>query len=219
MRQEPFSCVIFDIDGTLTNTNELIFASFNHITQRHLGKTFAPREIIGFFGPPEEGAIERLLGSDQVPAAMDELCMFYKSMHGKMAHLHPGIVDVLTHLRERGIKLAVFTGKGLRTASITLDEFNLTSFFDVVISGNDVENHKPDPEGIQKVISKFSLVPGEVLMVGDSVSDVLASRGAGVKVAAVLWDSYDKDRVLEAKADFVFYHVHEMLEWFRVHTN
>ena len=207
------------MDGTLTQTNQLIFASFNHITQKYLGKTFAPREIISWFGPPEEGALERLLGADRVGMAMDELCEFYRTNHAEMAFLHPGIQEVLQLLKERGTRLAVFTGKGRRTARITLDEFKLSHFFDYVVSGNDVVNHKPHPEGIQKVIRHFSLSPSDVLMVGDSLSDVNASRGASVKIAAVVWDSYDKERMLIAETDFVFHNVGEMLDWFRLHTN
>jgi phosphoglycolate phosphatase-like HAD superfamily hydrolase len=56
-------------------------------------------------------------------------------------------------------------------------------------------------------------------MVGDSLGDVKASRAAGVKVAAVVWDSYDKERVLQANADFVFHTVNEMFEWFKSHIN
>ncbi len=61
------SCVIFDIDGTLTQTNDLIFATFNHVAQRYVGKTFSPPEITAMFGPPEEVAIERLVGEDRLP--------------------------------------------------------------------------------------------------------------------------------------------------------
>jgi HAD superfamily hydrolase (TIGR01549 family) len=214
-----FSCVIFDMDGTLTRTNNLIFASFNHITQKYLGKTFSPKEIIGFFGPPEEGAIAKLIGADRLDEAMDELCTFYRSNHRAMAQLHAGIESILQLLKERGTKLAVFTGKGTRTAMITLGEFGIADFFECVVSGNDVVNHKPHHEGIQKIIETFSLAPDEVLMVGDSMSDVNASRGAGVKMAAVLWDSYDKERVLAANTDFVFHSVDEMHAWFRLHTN
>ena len=219
VQRDRFSCVIFDMDGTLTQTNELIFASFNHITQKYLGKCFTPKEIVGFFGPPEEGAIEKLLGAELLDQAMDELCEFYRTHHGAMAKLHSGIETILQLLKERGTRLALFTGKGHRTATITLEAFGIARFFEYVVSGNDVVNHKPHHEGIQKVLDKFSVSPNEVLMIGDSMSDVRASRGAGVKIAAVLWDSYDKERVLAANADFVFHNVGEMHEWFRLHTN
>ncbi|MBI5474078.1 MAG: HAD-IA family hydrolase [Ignavibacteriae bacterium] len=219
MQSNGFSCVIFDLDGTLTQTNPLIFASFNHITEKYLGKTFTPREIISWFGPPEEGAIEHLLGADRVDEVMDELCEFYQARHSELARLHAGIPEILRHLQEREIRLAVFTGKGSRTADITLKEFNIGSYFELVVSGNDVVHHKPHPEGIQKILGHFALDPSHVLMIGDSLADIKASRAAGVKVAAVLWDSYDKERMLAAGADFVFHNVGELQDWFRHSMN
>jgi pyrophosphatase PpaX len=213
------SHVIFDMDGTLTQTNALIFASFNFITEKYLGKTFSPREIISWFGPPEEGAIEQLLGADRVDEVMDELCEFYKAKHKELARLHSGIPEILQLLSGQGITLAVFTGKGSRTADITLSEFNIAQYFDLVVTGNDVSHHKPHPEGIQKIIRHFDVSPSQVLMIGDALADVKASRAAGVKVAAVLWDSYDKEGMLSANADYVFHHVGELHDWFRRSIN
>lgn len=213
------SCVIFDIDGTLTRTNELIFASFNHIAQKYLHRTFQPAEIVAMFGPPEEGALAPLFGEENLPRIMDELCEFYRAHHHALAGLHPGIEDVLQFLKSRNIRLAVFTGKGKRTTDITLESLGLAGYFDLIVSGNDVEKHKPDPEGILKVIRTFDLRPQEVLMVGDSLGDIKASRGAGVNMAAVLWDSYDSERVRSAGAEYVFYEVGELLAWLRTHIN
>jgi len=207
------------MDGTLTQTNRLIFASFNHIAQKYLEKTLTPQEIISLFGPPEEGGLSRLLGPEHVASAMDELCCFYKAHHNALASVHAGIHATLKWLRKHGVRLAVFTGKGNRTTTITLEEFGLAGYFELVVSGSDVQNHKPHPEGIRKVMSAFSLDPGEVLMVGDAIADIHASRAAGVRVAAALWDSYDKERVLNANADLVFHRVDDMLLWFREHLN
>ncbi len=213
MDRGTLSCVIFDIDGTLARTNDLIFASFNHVARKYLQRTFPPEEIVRLFGPPEEGALRVMFGDDQVPAAMDELCAYYSEHHAAMASVHPGISEILTFLRARGVKLAVFTGKGRRTTGITLDGLRLSPFFDLVVSGNDVTRHKPDPEGIFKVMGTFGLPPERVLMVGDSVGDIKASRAAGVRMATVLWDVHDRERVIRAATDLVFHSTGEFLEW------
>ena len=216
---KPLSCVIFDMDGTLTRTNELIFASFNHVANRYLGKTLDPAEIISLFGPPEDGALATLVGKQRAQAAMEELCDFYAQHHGDMAHLHTGVEDMLRFLKERGVKLAIFTGKGRRTAEITLNQLCIGEYFDLVVSGTDVVRRKPHPEGIMKVIEKFSLLPSEVLMVGDALSDVIASRSAAIKIAAVVWDSYDKERVSQAGTDYLFHTVGDLHNWFRACVN
>jgi len=207
--------VVFDIDGTLTRTNDLIFATFNHVMSRHCGRTYEPREIIALFGPPEEGALLPLVGEERLPIVMDELCAYYKEHHQAMASLHPGIDDVLSFLKGKDVPLGVFTGKGRRTAMITLDSLGITGFFDMIVSGNDVVRHKPDPEGIRKFIAAYGIPPSDVLMVGDAAGDVTASRGAGATSVAVLWDSYDRERVLRAGPDMVFDDVQGLLTWFR----
>jgi len=215
----PIRCVIFDMDGTLTRTNELIFASFNHVASKYLGTTMTPREIIGLFGPPEEGGVAKLVGDDRAHAAMDDLCAFYKKNHSSMATLHPGIEEVLRFLRASGIRQAVFTGKGRRTTTITLEAFNIRSYFDLIVSGTDVSNHKPHPEGIYMVLSAFGIPAEETLMVGDSLADIRASRDAGVRIASVVWDSYDKERVMKENPDILFHTAEEMLRWLRARSH
>jgi HAD superfamily hydrolase (TIGR01549 family) len=211
--QRVVAGVIFDIDGTLTRTNELIFATFNHVAAKYCGRTYSTREIIALFGPPEEGALIPIVGAERLDAAMDDLCEYYRRQHGAMAGLHDGMEEVLAFLKSRHIPLAVFTGKGRRTAQITLEALGIEGYFDMIVSGNDVVRHKPDPEGILKVIEAYALPPSHVLMIGDAVGDITASRAAGVTPVAVLWDSYDKERVARAGADMVFHEVSGLLAW------
>ena len=186
---ERLSCVIFDIDGTLTSTNALIFATFNYVAEKHLGRAFTPAEIIGLFGPPEEGAVEKVFGPAMVPQVMDEMCAFYRANHGAMANLHEGMGEALRLLKERGIRLAVFTGKGRRTAGITLAVLGLPQSFEMIVPGNDVATFKPDGEGIRRILDGLHVPASETVMVGDSMADVHASRDAGVVRAAVVWDA------------------------------
>ena len=132
-----------------------------------------------------------------------------------MARLHDGMDGVLRLLKDHGVRLAVFTGKGRRTANITLEELGIAHYFEMVVTGNDVVRHKPDPEGISRILSAFGVPPGETIMVGDSMADVRASRQAGVAVAAVLWDAYDRQRVLDAGLDLVFETVPAFMDWCR----
>jgi pyrophosphatase PpaX len=216
---EPLTCVIFDMDGTLTQTNELIFASFNHVASKYLGRTFTPPEIIAMFGPPETGAVKALFGEDRIARAMDELIEFYRDRHAELARLHTGMDEILSFLKGRGVHLALFTGKGRRTTGITLDAFGLNGVFSPVVTGDDVVHHKPHPEGIRKVLDHHGLRPEQVLMVGDSMADVRASKAAGVRMAAVLWDSYEPEKVLAAETALVFHRVDELMKWFQGHIN
>ncbi|MCX6133464.1 MAG: HAD-IA family hydrolase [Ignavibacteriales bacterium] len=208
-------CVIFDMDGTLTQTNRLIFDSFNYMAMKYQGKKYSEPEITAMFGPPEEGALVNIVGHENIRQAMKEYLEFYSANHNTLARLYPGIKDVVADLKTRNVHVALFTGKGIDTTTITMDKFGLTPYFDYVVTGSDVVNHKPSADGIRKIMHHFRLQPDEVLMVGDAVPDVRASHEAGVRIAAVLWDSYGKEKVLQMKTDYVFHDVKEFAEWLR----
>ncbi|MGA7838372.1 MAG: HAD-IA family hydrolase [Ignavibacteriaceae bacterium] len=203
-----FDGIIFDIDGTMTSTNELIFASFNHIMNKYLNKTLTNNEIISLFGPPEDVILEECTG-ENYPAARKDYYDFYADNH-EMADLYPGIYEILDFIKSKNIPLAIFTGKGKEAAKITLKKLKIYDFFDLIITGDDVKEHKPSPEGILKFVGKFNLTPQRILMIGDSPSDIKAARGAEVKIASVLWDSYSKEKVIELKSDYVFHTVGEL---------
>ena len=208
-----FDGIIFDIDGTLTSTNDLIFASFNHVMNKYLNKTLTNNEIISLFGPTEDVILEEWTGTDY-PRAREDYYNFYSENH-TMADLYPGIFDILTFIKSKKIPLSIFTGKGRDAAIITLKKLKIYDFFEMIITGDDVKEHKPSPEGILRFIEKFRLNPERVLMIGDSPSDIKASRAAGVKIASVLWDNYSQAKEIELKSDYVFHEVSELREFLR----
>ena len=210
---KTFDGIIFDIDGTLTSTNDLIFASFNHVMGRYLNKTLTNNEIISLFGPPEDVILEEWTGEDY-PKARQDYYDFYSENHA-MADLYPGIFDILTFIKLQKIPISIFTGKGRDAAIITLKKLKIYDFFEMIITGDDVKEHKPSPEGILRFLEKFRLNPERVLMIGDSPSDIQASRGAGVKIASVLWDSYSQAKEIGMKSDYVFHAVSELREFLK----
>jgi len=203
-----FDGFIFDIDGTLTSTNQLIFDSFNFIAKKYLSRTFTDDEIISLFGPTEDVILKQWCG-DRYEEARNDYYKYYSDHHG-IAGLYDGIKEILHHLKSKGYPIGIFTGKGRTASLITLEKLGVDHYFDLIVTGDDVENHKPSPEGILKFINHFGLKPGRVLMIGDSVSDVIASKEAGVKVASVLWDSYGKAEVKLLESDYYFHTVEEL---------
>lgn len=203
-----FKGVIFDIDGTLTSTNDLIFASFNFITEKYLGKTFSNEEILKWFGPTEDVILKKFCGDDY-ERAREEYYKFYSDNHF-MADIYPGMKEILTELKKRGVLLSIYTGKGREAAAITLRKLSIYEYFDLIITGDEVKEHKPSPEGIELFLRKFNLNRDDVIMIGDAPSDVKAAHSAGVKVASVLWDSLARHRVLKMDSDYVFHTVADL---------
>jgi HAD superfamily hydrolase (TIGR01549 family) len=206
-----FKGIIFDVDGTLTFTNQLIFDSFNHITQKYLGKIFSDEEIIALFGPTEDVILKEIC-KDEYESARKDYYNYYKDNHS-IAQLYDGIKSLLLEIKNAEILLSIFTGKGRTSAIITLDEFDLTKYFDLIVSGDDVENHKPSPEGINKFLRMFDLNPKEVLMIGDAPSDIIAAQEAGVEIASVVWDSYAEEEVKKLNDKNLFHSVTELRDF------
>lgn len=203
-----FKGIIFDVDGTLTFTNRLIFDSFNHITQKYLGRKFSDEEIIALFGPTEDVILKEMC-KDEYDIARKEYYQYYKENHN-IARTYAGIETLIEDLFNDKIILGVFTGKGRTSALITLDELGLTDYFGLIVSGDDVVNHKPHPEGIKKFLEQYNLSPDEVLMVGDAPSDIKAAKAAGVSIASVIWDSYSEDEVKKLNPENIFHSVEEL---------
>lgn len=206
--QSRFKGIIFDVDGTLAYTNRLIFDSFNHITKKFLAKSYSDKEIINLFGPTEDIIIKQLFEYNYESARI-EYYKYYKDNHS-IAQLYEGIKELIVDIHSSGIHLAIFTGKGRTSALITLDETDLTKYFDLIISGDDVNNHKPDPEGINKFIQFSNLNAGDILMVGDAPSDIIAANKAGVQIASVVWDSYSEEEVSQLNPRNTFKSVYEL---------
>ncbi|HSR18747.1 MAG TPA: HAD family hydrolase [Ignavibacteriaceae bacterium] len=202
--------IIFDIDGTLTSTNELIFASFNYVAEKYLNRTFSYKQLISFFGPTEDVILRQWCGENYEKARKDYYDFYTEHHH--LADLYPGIKEIIKDLKTKKIFLSVYTGKGKNAAAITLKKLGIYNYFDLIITGDDVKEHKPSPEGIHIFLEKYKLKKEEVLMIGDAIADIKAARKAGIKIASVTWDSNAKEEIMKLGSDYVFNTVEELKE-------
>lgn len=206
-----FKAVVFDIDGTLVSTSKLIFASFNHVTKKYLGKEYPDEEIKKLFGPTEDVILKDWM-KDQYKSARSDYYKFYSDNHDSMTHKIEGLRELIEDLSSSNTPLAIFTGKGRESSLITLEKLGLKSYFDLIVTGDDVANHKPDPEALQKIAEHFNIDSESILMIGDAPVDIEASRSAGCKCAAVLWDGHPMYNPDELKPDYLIDNVVELRE-------
>ncbi|HZW39969.1 MAG TPA: HAD family hydrolase [Ignavibacteriaceae bacterium] len=210
---KKYKGIIFDIDGTLTSTNQLIFASFNYVAKKYLNRTYKDEELIKLFGPTED-VILRQWCPDNYDEARKDYYNFYSENH-HMADLYPGIIDILKYLKSKNIYLSIYTGKGNEASVITLKKLGIYEYFDLIITGDHVKEHKPSPEGIHLFMQQFNLQNDEVLMIGDSHVDIKAARAANVKVVSVIWDSLSIDKVKALGTDYLFKTVEDLYEFIK----
>jgi len=213
LHPDKLSAVIFDMDGTITRSNDLIFGSFNAVAKKYLNRTFTPYEITQMFGPSEEVAVLNIVGKENLEDAMFDFWKFYRDEHNNISSLYDGIIELFEFLREHKIKIALFTGKGKISTHISLQQFDIEKYFDYIVTGHDVTKHKPSGEGIEIILRDLSLNKNETLMVGDAISDIKASAEVGVACAVALWDSYAQEEIEILNPPLKFYTVEKFSRW------
>lgn len=172
--------VIFDLDGTLLNTDLLIHKTFDHVFEKYKpGYILSEEEHLSFLGPTLKDTFARYF-----PESMsDELIEYYRDYnhahHEDFVTIYPTVKETLETLKTKGYPLVVVTTKYSKAAYLGLDLFDLTQYFDVVLGMDNVNRVKPDPEGILKAMNQTNCK--KALYVGDNTSDILAGKNAGVK--------------------------------------
>ena len=188
--------ILFDMDGTLVNTNELILACFDHATQKCLGKTYPHEEFISYFGRPLVEGLDAIF-----PGRGRELAQVYRDyqtlVHNQKAKAIPGMFETLTRLKQRGIKMAIVTSKYESTARKALQLFKIEPFFSCVIGNGQVQKPKPDAEPSLLALQNLDLTGRDCLCVGDSPYDLLSGKKAGCTTVAVNYSLFDHEQLLK----------------------
>jgi len=174
---------IFDLDGTIADTFAICFATFRNALVHVSGPILTDAEIQARFGPSEDGMFQRV-----IPERWEEAFSVYLAeyeRHLPLCGLFPVIPTVLTWLGQRGVPLALVTGKSRPTALMSLKAFGLDAVFDPVETGSATGVVKA--AAIARVVSGWGVAPDAVIYVGDAVSDVRAAHAAGVHAVAAAW--------------------------------
>ena len=177
--------VAFDLDGTIGDTIPFCIAAFKKAVEPYVRHELSENEIVQTFGLNEEGMIKQVAGR-YWQEALAEFYLLYEQMHGMCPRPFQGIPELLKELKsEYSLPLALITGKGARSCSISLKQFGLESYFDSIETGSPEKNRKS--EVIENLLRNYCLSPHEILYVGDTVSDVLSCRQAGVECLSATW--------------------------------
>jgi pyrophosphatase PpaX len=206
--------VLFDLDGTLADTVELILRSFRHTMEQHLDEVPPESRFLETIGKPLPVQLRDFARSEEERLAMLETYVaFQRTHHDDMVKPFPGALEVVDELRAREVRVGIVTSKGHRIAARTLDVCGLQERVEFVVCGDQVENGKPHPEPVLKALAALKIddVPDRVLFVGDSPHDMRAGRDAGTRTAAVGWGPLDR-RILRAESpDFFLNRMEDLL--------
>ena len=179
--------VLFDFDGTVMDTNNVIIQSWQHTFRTLENREEDLDKIIKTFGEPLEVTMRNLF--PHVP--VEESIAIYRSYHynnfGELISVFPGMKELIRELKGRGCKLGLVTSRLRKTTMQGLEKYGLAEFFDAVVTADDTSKHKPDPEPVNIALEKLGSRPENSIMVGDTMFDILCARNAGVKSVLVSW--------------------------------
>ncbi|AEH46458.1 pyrophosphatase PpaX [Parageobacillus thermoglucosidasius] len=202
--------VLFDLDGTLIDTNELIIQSFLHTLEKYYPGKYTREDILPFIGPPLSETFNALDPS-RAQEMIDTYRAFNHAQHDALIREFDTVYETIETLHKNGVRLGVVTTKIHQTAVMGLKKTRLEPFFDCVIGLDDVQHAKPDPEPIYKALDLLQSTPDEALMVGDNYHDILAGKNAGTKTAGVAWAIKGREYLQQYKPDFMLEKMSDLL--------
>ncbi len=206
-----YKAILFDLDGTLINTNDLIVKSFNYAFIKHLNKYVQREEIVKTFGEPLRDAMIRY-DEENVEQLVTSFRKFNETNHDKLALKFQGVEEGIKALKEMGIKIGIVTSKRKNMAIRGLKLINIYEFMDVVICPEDTEKHKPLGDPAIKACEMLNISPNEAVMVGDSHNDILCGKNAGCKTCVVKYTDLSLKELMEYNPDYAIESIEELAD-------
>jgi pyrophosphatase PpaX len=194
---------LFDLDGTLIDSIDLILRSYRHTMQVHRGVT--PPDDVWMRGLGTPLWVQFRLWTDdeaEIEAMVDTYRTYNLTHHDALVKPYEGVVAEVLKLQERGKKLGLVTSKMRSGAIRGLQVAGLEAAFAIIVGADEVTNPKPHPEPVLKALDLLGATAAETVFIGDSRHDIECGRDAGVKTAAALWGPFDRSHLADLEPDY-----------------
>lgn len=202
--------VLFDLDGTLIDTNELIVSSFLHTMEEYFPGQYGREDVLPFLGPSLQDTFSKLK-----PEGYEEMITTYRTYnlknHDLLVKEFEGVYETVRTLYENDFKLGIVTTKRSDVVKMGLKLTGLGEFFDVVVALDHVENPKPNPEPLLKALDQLGSSPERAIMVGDNHHDIVGGQNAGTKTAGVAWSIKGREHLEKYNPDYMLEHMADLL--------
>ena len=176
--------IIFDLDGTLAHTLPICIKAYQEAFEHFTGRTFTEQEVTAHFGLTEAGIFQRVI-PEHWEEGLNLYFEIYEKLHVECPTPFPGIIQALQLLRERGILMAVVTGKGEYTTTYTLKYLDIAQYFEHVEVGD--ANAIVKAIAIRKILTAWNMEPRFAAYIGDAYTDTEQATAAGVLPLGAAW--------------------------------
>ncbi len=194
--------VLFDLDGTLLDSIQLIIDSYHHSLASHGIPARSDAEWLAGIGTPLRVQFRDWAHDPVLFEGLIETYREYNiSNHDSRCRGYPGAVEMVRTIRNQGLQTGLVTSKQRVGAERGLRLLGLDGAMDVLVGADDVVNPKPHPEPLLKALDQLEADPRSAIYVGDSVHDMESGRAAGMRTAAALWGPFRQDDLIRTKPD------------------
>jgi len=188
-----YTCVIFDVDGTIIDSEKAIIRSLQKTLKEVKGHDYDFGELAFAIGIPGSVALAKL-GIEDIEAVNDKWNGNLKEFYADI-QLYPGIDLVLKRLRDSGIMTGIVTSKTKQELEDDFVPFGLMKYLPTAVVADDTSLHKPNPEPMLKFLERSGADPSRALYIGDTVHDMRCAAGAGVDFALASWGAMSPDSI------------------------
>lgn len=204
--------VLFDLDGTIVNSNELILQSFLNVL-----KDIAPDVTREFMIPHMGKTLDDQLRIFSGREHIDDLVPLYRKYnlenHDRLIEEFPHVREVISRLHSEGIRMGIVTTKIRQTTLMGLKLCGLEPYMETIVTLEDVDHPKPHPEPVRKAVEALGANPEETLMVGDSPYDILSANSAGVISVGVGWSLKGEETLSQYHPQHI---IHDMRDLYSI---
>lgn len=195
--------ILFDLDGTLVDSADLILESFRHTMRTHFDEVPPDEVWMATVGTPLRSAFRMYADTPEgVQELVDTYIEHNLRIHEQLIRPFEGVREVLETLLDRGSRLGIVTSKAARGTAKSLAACDLPAdWFEVIVTSDEPVPHKPDPAPVNLALERMGVEATVASFVGDSVWDLRAGRAAGVCTVAALWGPFSEDELVGEAPD------------------
>jgi len=195
--------ILFDLDGTLVDTIDLLLQSMRHAFEDYAGVPPSTEQWVAGIGTPLATQFRAFArDEDELQGLVARYRRYQQIHHDRLTRCYPGVLGVVRGLSDAGHRLAVVTSKADDMAHRTLAHVGLAPFFPLVVGVHATTRHKPDPEPVRFALAHLGAEPEGTFFVGDSPHDITSGNGAGVATVAALWGPFRRDVLEQARPTY-----------------